>query len=72
MTKKKLFISLALQLLVSLSILAQGTKTVSINPNIPAQYTDIQSALDAAVAGDTLFIHPASDRYDGEDSILSH
>ncbi|MDW7695748.1 hypothetical protein R9C00_24735 [Flammeovirgaceae bacterium SG7u.111] len=70
MTKKNLFISLALQFVVSLSILAQGTKTVSINPNIPAQYTDIQSALDAADAGDTLFIHPASDRYDGEDSIF--
>lgn len=69
MTKKNLFISLTLQLLFSLSILAQGSKTVSINPNIPAQYTDIQLALDAATAGDTLFIHPAAKTYGGEDSI---
>jgi|GEM_PF-4075363 len=51
-------------------IFAQTVHTVSINPKIPAQYEDFQEALDAAQAGDMIYVHPAKDNYDGEDSVI--
>ena len=49
---------------------AQTVLTVSINPKIPAQYDDIFTAIEAASAGDILYVHPAKENYDGEDSIV--
>ena len=31
--------------------------TVSNNPNSPGQYTSLQTAIDAAASGDTLYVH---------------
>jgi hypothetical protein len=39
-------------------------RTVSNDPSHPAQYPSIQSALDAAVAGDTIYVHGSSFTYD--------
>ncbi|UZR93778.1 hypothetical protein [Chondrinema litorale] len=49
---------------------AQTVLTVSINPKIPAQYDDIFTALNAANDGDILYVHPAKENYDGEDSLV--
>jgi hypothetical protein len=38
-------------------------RTVSNNPGTVAQYTTIQSAVDAAVSGDTIYIHGSSASY---------
>lgn len=51
-------------------IFAQTVHTVSINPKIPAQFESFQEALDAAAAGDMIYVHPAKDNYDGEDSVI--
>ena len=37
--------------------------TVSNNPNSPGQYTDIQSAVDAASAGDTIYVSGSETNY---------
>lgn len=50
-------------------LFGQKVITVSINPKIPAQYSDIFQALNDAQAGDTLYLHPAKGYYDGTDSI---
>jgi hypothetical protein len=49
---------------------AQNIHTVSINPKIPAQFDDLQTAINAATAGDVIYVHPATDNYDGEDSLV--
>ena len=49
---------------------AQTVLTVSSNPKIPAQYDDIFTALNAANDGDILYVHPAKENYDGEDSLV--
>lgn len=37
--------------------------TVSNDPNNPAQYSDLQAAIDAATAGDTLYVHGSQTSY---------
>ena len=37
--------------------------TVSNNPAIPAQYTNLQEAIDNADVGDTIFVHQSSTNY---------
>jgi hypothetical protein len=48
--------------MLSLSSFA-AVHTVSNNPNSPGQYTSVQAAHDAAVAGDTLLIHASETSY---------
>lgn len=47
---------------LSLSALAT-TRTVSNNPNIPAQFASLQVAVDASATGDTLLIHGSAVSY---------
>ncbi len=42
---------------------AADVLTVSNDPSQPAQYTDIPSAIAAAVSGDTIYIHGSSSQY---------
>jgi hypothetical protein len=39
--------------------------TVSNNPNSPGQYSDLQTAIDAAVAGDIIYVHGSLVSYGG-------
>lgn len=39
------------------------TRTVSNNPNIPAQFSSLQAAIDASAAGDTLLLHGSPNDY---------
>ncbi len=57
-------------LLFSLQTVAQTIYTVSKNPKIPAQYDDLQTALDLANANDVIYVHPAVENYDGLDSLV--
>jgi hypothetical protein len=52
---KKLIFSLAVFAVVTTSKAA--VITVSNNPNSPGQYTNLQTAADAALANDTLYVH---------------
>ncbi len=48
------------------SITCYGTDwTVSNNPNLPAQFTTIQEAVDAATSGDRVFVHSSPNFYVG-------
>ena len=42
--------------------------TVSNNPNIPAQYTSIQEAIDEAQNGDKILVHASPNFYAGFDT----
>lgn len=50
--------------------LGQTIHTVSTNPKIPAQYDDLNTAINAASANDIIYVHPSSENYDGEDSLV--
>lgn len=50
--------------------LGQTIHTVSINPKIPAQYDDLNSAINIASANDIIYVHPSPENYDGEDSLV--
>jgi hypothetical protein len=39
------------------------TRTVSNNPNIPAQYSNLQTAIDDSAPGDTLLVHGSPNSY---------
>lgn len=58
----KTFTSL-LVLLVPFGLTAQTTYTVDNDPTAGANYTSVQSAIDAAQAGDTIYIHPTPISY---------
>ncbi|GAB4330576.1 MAG: hypothetical protein OHK0038_04930 [Flammeovirgaceae bacterium] len=44
-------------------VFGQNILTVSNNPRIPAQYSDLQKAIDAAKDGDKIYIHPSPKQY---------
>jgi hypothetical protein len=61
---KTLYNLLSFSFLAVLSLPAYATvRTVSNWTNIPAQYTSIQSAIDAATAGDTVYVHGSPNTY---------
>ncbi|MEL6803228.1 MAG: hypothetical protein AAFO91_05500 [Bacteroidota bacterium] len=60
---KKLCLSLLA--LLSITYASATILTISNEPSQPAQYTDITTAIAAASAGDTLYIHPSSLSYGG-------
>ncbi|MBX2844397.1 MAG: hypothetical protein KTR26_21725 [Flammeovirgaceae bacterium] len=66
---RKMFLSFGL-FLSCFQIFCQDVLTVSMNPNIPAQYGSLNDAMAVATTGDTLYIHPAKGYYDGEDSLV--
>ncbi|WP_020528600.1 hypothetical protein [Flexithrix dorotheae] len=66
---RKIFVSFVLFLFGAHSY-GQKVLTLSMNPNIPAQYGTLDEAMAAASTGDTLYIHPAKGYYDGEDSLV--
>jgi hypothetical protein len=37
--------------------------TVSNNPNMPAQFSSVQTAIDSAAAGDTIFVYNSPNQY---------
>jgi hypothetical protein len=59
---KKSILFLAISLLCALYTHATVI-TVSNNPNNPAQYSDLQTAIDAASAGDTIYVHGSTEDY---------
>jgi len=50
--------------------IAQTIHTLSINPKIPAQYDDLQTVINLANANDIIYVHPAAENYDGNDSLV--
>ncbi len=52
-------------LLFCTSLLAQNTWTVDNRPGTAAQFSSIQAAIDAATAGDIIYIHPSPIVYAG-------
>lgn len=55
---------LALMSIVGLSFISQATVlTVSNNVNSPGQYTDLQTACNAAMANDTIYVHGSPTSY---------
>ena len=62
--------SIFLILLIQNTSFSQIIHTVSINPKIPAQYDDLQTAISLANANDIIYVHPAAENYDGTDSLL--
>lgn len=53
-----------LLLLLLVASLAQGTiRTVSNNPDRPAQFDNVNAAIAAAVAGDTIYVHGSQFTY---------
>jgi hypothetical protein len=50
---------------------AQNILTVSNNPRIPAQYTDLQKAIDAAKDGDKIYVHPSPTTYANNGVIIN-
>lgn len=59
----KKYIFTLVTFLFSLSLLNSTIITVSNNPAIPAQYTDLQEAIDDASPGDTIYVHGSSFDY---------
>lgn len=57
------FLSLLSALLFSAGLSAQVTHTIDNSPNSGAQFTSLQAAIDAATAGDTLYVHPSQNSY---------
>ncbi|NNC84287.1 MAG: right-handed parallel beta-helix repeat-containing protein [Flavobacteriales bacterium] len=58
---KNLFLLIALTL--GLGLGAQTVHTVDNNVNSGADFTSVQAAIDAATAGDIIYIHPSPDSY---------
>lgn len=58
---KTIFISLFLA--SSLWIFGQTTYTVDNNPSAGANFTSVQAAINAATAGDSIYIHPSATTY---------
>jgi len=59
---KKLITLLAILAIVSIHLFAT-VRTVSNNPDIPAQYDNLQTAIDASAAGDTLLVSGSATTY---------
>lgn len=55
-----LFIAMVL---ISVSGIAQSTHTVDNSPNSGANFSNLQAAIDAASAGDTIYVHPSTEDY---------
>ncbi len=62
---KSIFTVFLLLFVYSLSH-SQSILTVSSNSSIPAQYNDLQSAIDNASNGDIIYLHPSPNVYNGE------
>jgi hypothetical protein len=61
---KTFFSTLALLACLSYSTVSNATvRTVSNWANIPAQFNNVQSAIDASVAGDTVYVHGSPNVY---------
>lgn len=45
------------------NLIAQTTHTVDNNPSAGADFTSLQAAIDAAVIGDTIYVHPSAVAY---------
>ncbi len=61
---------LCISILIFSNAFAQKVWTVSANPVIPAQYTSLQAAIDAASTGDIIYLHPAAVTYGGVEGIV--
>ena len=59
---KKIFIPLAILAFAILNVHAT-MRTVSNNPDIPAQYNNLQAAIDASAAGDTILVMGSATSY---------
>ncbi|MEH0156354.1 hypothetical protein V6R21_19560 [Limibacter armeniacum] len=59
----KYFFLIISSLLLTISLQAQNVYTVSNNVRIPAQFTDLQEAIDQAPAGSMIYVHPSSVSY---------
>lgn len=59
---KKIFILFAILGIAILNVNAV-VRTVSNNPDIPAQYSNLQSAIDASAAGDTILVSGSATTY---------
>src|SRR4030043_1958978 len=59
---KKIFILLPILAIVILNVHAT-VRTVSNNPDIPAQYNNLQAAIDASAAGDTILVSGSATTY---------
>lgn len=55
--------TLLLVLLIPFGLIAQTSYTVDNDPTAGANYTSIQGAINAAEAGDTIYIHPSPTSY---------
>lgn len=62
MKKQFLFLAVAI---VAVASYAQTSHTVSNNPSNPAQFTEIQEAINAASDGDTIYVAGSSTTYSG-------
>ena len=59
---KKILLPFFLFSLFSLNVISQ-VRTVSNNVNTPGQYTTLQAAINAAIPGDTIYVHGSSSSY---------
>jgi len=59
---KKILLPLFFLFLLSLNVNSQ-VRTVSNNVNTPGQYTNLQEAINAAVPGDTIYVHGSPSGY---------